>query len=135
MPDVDVIVTPEPPTPEPTDNLRDALLMEMRRMIDELKEEMESLRSADREQDNERWLQVDKHLELIERVDEIEARVNGTYAMLAELADEWDAEQAEVETTDTADTVIEPGIKTDVETPPMVTPPDEESSYTKGLWL
>ena len=132
MPDVDVTVTPEPPMPEPTDNLRDMLLLEMRRMIDELKEEMESLRSADREQNNERWMQMDKHWELIERVDEIEARVNGTYAMLADLADEWDNEPDEEETNET---LIEPGIKTDVDTPPVVTPPTEESTYTKGMWL
>ena len=132
MPDVDVTVTPGTPMPEPTDNLRDMLLLEMRRMIDELKEEMDSLRSADREQNNERWMQMDKHLELIERVDEIEARVNGTYAMLADLADEWDNEPDEEETSET---LIEPGIKTDVETPPVVTPPTEESGYTKGMWL
>ena len=132
MPDVDVTVTPDTPMPEPTDNLRDMLLLEMRRMIDELKEEMESLRSADREQNNERWMQMDKHLELIERVDEIEARVNGTYAMLADLADEWDNEPDEEETSET---LIESGIKTDVETPPVVTPPTEESGYTKGMWL
>lgn len=132
MPDVDVTVTPDTPIPKPTDNLRDMLLLEMRRMIDELKEEMESLSSADREQNNERWMQMDKHLELIERVDEIEARVNGTYAMLAELADEWDNEPDEEETNKT---LIERGIKTDVETPPVVTPPTEESTYTKGMWL
>lgn len=132
MPDVDVTVTPDTPTPVPTDNLRDMLLLEMRRMIDELKEEMESLRSADREQNNERWMQMDKHLELIERVDEIEARVNGTYAMLADLADEWDNEPDEEKTSET---LIEPGIKTDVETPPVVSPPTEESGYTKGMWL